>query len=96
MAPDSLSNKDLAPTALSARTWGLWNIAALWVAMSVCIPTYMLAASMVAAGLNWRQSLLAVLLGNLIVLVPLVPIFRGGCLLDGSLDPFAFGFWDCR
>ena len=69
---DSLSNADLAPTSSAERTWGLWNVAALWVAMSVCIPTYMLASSMVAAGLNWWQSLLAVVLGNAIVLVPLV------------------------
>jgi NCS1 family nucleobase:cation symporter-1 len=72
MSTESLSNVHLAPTSSEERTWGLWNVAALWVAMSVCIPTYMLASSMVAAGLNWWQSLLAVVLGNAIVLVPLV------------------------
>ncbi len=69
---DSLVNPDLAPVPASGRTWGLWHFAALWVAMSVCIPTYMLSAGMVAAGMNWWQSLLAVLLGNAIVLVPMV------------------------
>ncbi|MBA2556290.1 MAG: cytosine permease, partial [Chloroflexi bacterium] len=68
----SLINADLAPTPASARTWNLWHIAALWVAMSVCIPTYMLASSMVQSGMSWRQSLLAILLGNAIVWVPLV------------------------
>ncbi|MDX1660848.1 MAG: NCS1 family nucleobase:cation symporter-1 [Gemmatimonadota bacterium] len=68
---DSLSNADLAPVSESDRTWSLWHFAALWVAMSVCIPTYMLSAGMVAAGMNWWQSLLAVLLGNAIVLVPM-------------------------
>ena len=72
VAGGSLFNPDLAPTRPEDRTWGLWNFAALWVAMSVCIPTYMLASSMVAAGMNWWQSLLAILLGNAIVLVPLV------------------------
>ncbi len=67
-----LVNPDLAPTRVSGRTWNLWHIASLWVGMSVCIPTYMLAASMIEAGMNWWQSLAAILLGNAIVLVPLV------------------------
>ncbi|MFN2565981.1 MAG: NCS1 family nucleobase:cation symporter-1 [Gemmatimonadaceae bacterium] len=69
--PTSLLNPDLAPVPPDRRTWNLWHIASLWVGMSVCIPTYMLAAGMIAAGLNWWQSLLAVLLGNAIVFVPL-------------------------
>ncbi len=67
-----LSNIDLAPTPISQRTWNLWHIASLWVGMSVCIPTYMLASSMIDAGMNWWQSLLAIFLGNAIVLVPLL------------------------
>ncbi len=67
-----LSNDDLAPTRAADRTWGQWNIASLWVGMSVCIPTYMLAASMIEAGMTWWQALGAILLGNAIVLVPLV------------------------
>ncbi|MGH7700625.1 MAG: NCS1 family nucleobase:cation symporter-1 [Gemmatimonadales bacterium] len=67
-----LVNPDLAPVASDRRTWNLWHIASLWIGMSVCIPTYMLGASMIGAGLTWWQSLLAVLLGNAIVLVPLV------------------------
>jgi nucleobase:cation symporter-1, NCS1 family len=67
----SLINPDLAPVPPERRTWNVWHIASLWVGMSVCIPTYMLAAGMIAAGLNWWQSLLAVLLGNAIVFVPL-------------------------
>ena len=71
--PDNrLTNKDLAPTPLAERSWNRWNIASLWVGMSVCIPTYMLAASLVDAGMNWWQSLLVILLGNAIVLVPLI------------------------
>jgi nucleobase:cation symporter-1, NCS1 family len=68
----ALSNRDLAPVPSDARTWNVWHIASLWVGMSVCIPTYMLAASMIGAGMNWWQSLLAILLGNAIVLLPLV------------------------
>jgi NCS1 family nucleobase:cation symporter-1 len=65
------SNPDLAPTAIAERSWNVWNLASLWVAMSVCIPTYMLAASMIESGMNWWQSLLTILLGNAIVFVPL-------------------------
>ena len=67
-----LVSADLAPTGLGQRTWNLWHIAALWVGMSVCIPTYMLAAGMIAAGMSWRESLVAIFLGNLIVLAPMV------------------------
>jgi NCS1 family nucleobase:cation symporter-1 len=67
-----LSNPDLAPTRPDERTWNLWHIASLWVGMSVCIPSYMLASSMIGAHLSWQASVLAILLGNIIVLVPLV------------------------
>ncbi|HEX2449883.1 MAG TPA: NCS1 family nucleobase:cation symporter-1, partial [Gemmatimonadales bacterium] len=70
--PGPLVNPDLAPTPLSARTWGRWHIASLWVGLSVCIPTYMLAASMIQAGMTWWESLAAILLGNAIVLVPMI------------------------
>lgn len=68
----ALHNPDLDPTGRHERTWSRWNLAALWVGMSVCVPTYMLAASLVKAGMNWWQAMLAILLGNLIVLVPMV------------------------
>ncbi|MEX2180432.1 MAG: NCS1 family nucleobase:cation symporter-1 [Gemmatimonadaceae bacterium] len=63
---------DLAPVSAAERSWGLWHYAALWVAMSVCIPTYMLAAALIQAGLTWQWALAAILLGNAIVLVPLL------------------------
>ncbi|HEX2076160.1 MAG TPA: NCS1 family nucleobase:cation symporter-1 [Longimicrobium sp.] len=72
LPPGPLLNADLAPTPPEKRTWNLWHIASLWVGMSVCIPSYMLAAGMIQAGLSWRMSLLAVLLGNAIVWIPLV------------------------
>ena len=65
-------NEDLAPVPVEKRTWTKWNLAALWVGMAVCIPTYMLAASMMKAGMYWWQALLTITLGNLIVLVPMV------------------------
>ncbi|MEO8434929.1 MAG: NCS1 family nucleobase:cation symporter-1 [Pyrinomonadaceae bacterium] len=67
-----LWNKDLAPTTIKERTWSTWNIAALWIGMSVVITTYTLAGGFVEAGMNWWQAMLTILLGNTIVLIPMV------------------------
>ncbi len=68
----SLYNKDLAPIPADRRTWSTYNYAALWISMSVNIPTYMLASGMIAGGMNWKQALFTVFLGNLLVLVPML------------------------
>jgi NCS1 family nucleobase:cation symporter-1 len=68
----SLFNEDLAPIPKDKRTWGLYNYASLWVAMSVCIPTYMLASGLIAGGMSWWEAIGTILLGNLIVLVPML------------------------
>src|SRR5436190_845790 len=71
-ADPSLFNPDLAPVAPDRRTWGAYNYASLWVGMSVCIPTYMLASGLIAGGMNWWQAIGTILLGNVIVLVPML------------------------
>jgi len=68
----ALYNDDLAPVPQSRRSWGIYNYASLWVAMSVCIPTYMLASGLIAGGMSWWQAIATILLGNLIVLVPML------------------------
>jgi nucleobase:cation symporter-1, NCS1 family len=68
----SLYNKDLAPVPVERRTWGTYNYAALWIAMSVNIPTYLLASSTIAGGMSWKQALFTVFLGNLLVLIPML------------------------
>ena len=67
-----LYNPDIAPTTLKERTWSMWNFAALWVAMSVCIPTYILASYMLKAGLGWLTAVAIILAGNIIVAFPMV------------------------
>ena len=67
-----LYNEDLAPTTSEHRTWGTYNYAALWVSMSVNILTYMLAASLIQGGMNWKQAVATVFLGNTIVLAPML------------------------
>src|SRR5258708_23900077 len=68
----SLYNEDLAPIPASSRSWGTYNYAALWIAMSVNIPTYMLASGMIAGGMSWRQAIVTVFLGNVLVLAPML------------------------
>lgn len=72
LSASPLWNSDLAPTPPSRRTWSTWNIAALWIGMSVVITTYTLASGLMSAGMNWWQALLTILLGNSIVLVPMM------------------------
>ena len=67
-----LINDDLAPIPQEKRTWGTWNYAALWISMSLCIPTYMLASSLIGGGMNWWQAILTIFLGNTIVLIPMI------------------------
>jgi NCS1 family nucleobase:cation symporter-1 len=67
-----LYNPDLAPADAHRRHWGTYNFAALWVSMSVNILTYMLAAGLIQGGMNWKQAVATVFLGNTIVLVPML------------------------
>lgn len=68
----SLSNVDLAPTSPAARTWTTYNYMALWFSMSMEVTTFMLASSLIAGGMNWKQAILTILLGNMIVLIPML------------------------
>lgn len=65
-------NEDIAPTRVAERTWKSVHIAALWVGMAICVPTYTLGGVLTAYfGLSVGEALLAILLANLVVLVPL-------------------------
>src|SRR6266545_7585829 len=72
VAESPLFSPDLAPIPPARRNWTTYNFAALWISMAHCIPTYMLAAGLLASGMNWWQALLTIGLGNLIVLVPIL------------------------
>ncbi|MBA5850347.1 NCS1 family nucleobase:cation symporter-1 [Clostridium sp. cel8] len=67
-----LYNSDNAPIPINGRTWNTYNFTALWVGMAHCIPTYMLASSLISLGMNWKQALFTITLGNLIVLIPIL------------------------
>jgi len=77
-AGGGLANADLLPTEAAQRTWDWKAYAALWVAMVVCVPTYLLAGGLIEQGMNWWQAVLTVFLGNAIILVPMVLIGHAG------------------
>jgi len=68
----SLYSEDLAPIPQSKRTWNTWNYTALWISMSLCIPTYMLASSLIGGGMNWWQAIVTIFIGNTVVLIPMI------------------------
>ena len=74
----ALSTPTWLPPRIAQRTWTTYHVASLWVGLSVCIPTYMLAAGLVGAGMNWKQAIFTIMLGNLIVCVPMVLIAHAG------------------
>lgn len=91
-----LYSHDLAPTPLAERTWSTYNYAALWIAMACCIPTYMLASGLIAAGMDWKQALLTIALGNVLVLIPILLNSHPGTRYGIPFPVFArasFGVW---
>src|SRR5262249_771527 len=73
-----LWNPDLAPTSIGQRTWSTYNIAALWIGMSVVITTYTLAGGFIEEWVDWWQAMLTILVGNTIVLIPMILNADGG------------------
>ncbi len=67
-----LYNADLAPVPPARRHWRAGSFAALWISMAACLPTYMLASSLISGGMNWWEAVLTIFLTNVIVLVPLL------------------------
>lgn len=72
VSKSSLYSDDLAPVPANQRTWNKWHLAAIWVGMAVCIPTYLLASYMIKTGLNWYEALIIIGLANLIITIPMV------------------------
>jgi len=67
-----LYSEDLAPVPAALRTWNTWHMAALWIGMAVCIPTYLLASYMIKSGLSWKEALIIIGVSNLIITLPMV------------------------
>ncbi|HWU96589.1 MAG TPA: cytosine permease, partial [Sphingomonas sp.] len=78
MADEKLWNSDLAPTGPGQRNWAWYHYAALWIGMIVAVPAWMLAAGLVEQGMSAGQAALTVLLGNVIVLIPMLLVGHAG------------------
>ncbi len=67
-----LYSEDLAPVPEHKRNWTTFDLAAIWVGMAVCIPTYILASYMIKSGMSWTASLVIIGVANLIITVPMI------------------------
>jgi NCS1 family nucleobase:cation symporter-1 len=72
LADSPYYSRDMAPVPRAGRRWSMRDMAVLWISMSACVPTYMLASGMIEQGMNWWQAIITIFLGNVIVLVPMV------------------------
>ncbi len=72
LSDSRLYSEDLKPVSPEDRTWSMWSLAALWVGIAVCIPTYLLASYMIGSGMTWIESLIIIGLANLIITIPMV------------------------
>ncbi|MFT6336761.1 MAG: cytosine/uracil/thiamine/allantoin permease [Halioglobus sp.] len=72
LSGSNLYSEDLKPVPPEERTWSMWSLAALWVGMAVCIPTYLLASYMIGSGMTWLESLIIIGIANLIITIPMV------------------------
>jgi NCS1 family nucleobase:cation symporter-1 len=74
----SMWNDDLRPCTLAEHSWPGSKFASLWIGMCLCIPTYTLAGSMIAIGMNWWEAVLAIFLGSIIVLSAILLVSHAG------------------
>jgi NCS1 nucleoside transporter family len=96
IADSPYGNAELAPTRLPERHWTTYNYAALWMGMALNIPSYLLAAGLVALGMNWLQAFLIITVGNLVVLVPMLLNSHAGTKYGIPFPVFARAFYGIR
>src|SRR3954468_4079874 len=96
IAGSRYANAELAPTTVERRRWTTYNYAALWMGMAHNIPSYLLAAGLVALGMNWLQAFLTITLGNLIVLIPMLLNSHAGTKYGIPFPVFARAFYGVR
>jgi NCS1 family nucleobase:cation symporter-1 len=89
-------NEELAPVPVERRTWTTYNYFALWMGMAHNIPSYTLAASLIALGMDWLQAFLTITIGNLIVLVPMLLNSHAGTKFGIPFPVFSRAFYGLR
>ncbi len=73
-----LWNEDFQPTGERNRNWGSWTYFAIWFGMAVEVESWSLVSVGFDFGFNWFWSLMAVFIGNVAVLIPILIISHGG------------------
>ncbi len=91
LADSPLHNEDLAPVPITKRNWTTYNYVALWIGMSHNIPTWGLAAGLVALGMAWYQAIFTIMLANIIVLIPMLLNSHAGTKYGIPYPVFARG-----
>jgi NCS1 family nucleobase:cation symporter-1 len=88
-----LWNQDFHPTPVRLRNWGSWTFFAIWFGMAVEVESWALVSIGYSFGLNWFWSLLSVVLGNAIVLVPMIIQSHGGARYGVPETPLTRSRW---
>lgn len=88
-----LWNEDFHPTPVKYRNWGTLTYFAIWFGMSIEVESWALVSIGYSFGLNWFWGLMAVLLGNLIVLIPILIISHGGARYGIPETPLTRSRW---
>ncbi|OLR95000.1 NCS1 family nucleobase:cation symporter-1 [Actinokineospora bangkokensis] len=96
IAGSRFTNDELAPVPVEKRTWTTYNYFALWMGMAHNIPSYTLAASLIALGMNWVQALMTIMIGNIVVLVPMLLNSHAGTKYGIPFPVFARAFYGVR
>ena len=88
-----LWNEDFHPTPVKLRRWGSWTFFAVWFGMAVEVESWALVSIGYSFGLDWFWSLMAVVIGNLIVLVPMIVQSHGGARYGVPETPLTRSRW---
>jgi nucleobase:cation symporter-1, NCS1 family len=88
-----LWNEDFHPTPLKLRRWGSWTFFGIWFGMAIEVESWALVSIGYSFGLNWFYSLMAVVVGNLIVLVPMIIQSHGGARYGVPETPLTRSRW---
>ncbi|MGC8569362.1 MAG: cytosine permease [Nitrososphaeria archaeon] len=88
-----LWNEDFHPTPVKNRNWGPLTFFSIWFGMSIEVESWSLVSLAYSFGLNWLWGIVAVLAGNLIVLVPMLIIAHGGARYGIPETPLTRSRW---
>ena len=96
IATSPYANPELGGVPLSKRTWTTYNYIAIWMGMSHCVTSYLLASGLIVLGMSWLQAFLTITIANFVVLIPMILKGRAGCLVGIPFPVFSRAFYGIR